>query len=101
MRKGYKVFPVNPTSKTIEGIEVYRDITQLPKDIDLYIFVVPWKSGLEIVTRLINMGKNNFWFQPGAGHPAIMEELEKHTEIKYSFDRCIMVKSKVAGDLEF
>jgi len=101
INKGYKVFPVNPALKEIEGYKVFNDIGLLPEDPDLYVFVIPWRSGLKTVKELIDKGKNNFWFQPGAESPEIMEYFKNKEGVKYSFNRCIMVKSMKRGDLEF
>ncbi len=99
--KGYDVIPVHPALTELQGEKVWNNIDEIPGNIDLYIFVVPWKSGFETLKKLVKSGKKKFWFQPGAWAPVIGEYLEKLEDIKFSYNECIMVRSKKAGDLRF
>ncbi|MCS7175519.1 CoA-binding protein [Pseudothermotoga sp.] len=90
--KGFEVYPVNPKAESIEGIKTYRDIEELPKDVDLIVLVVPPEIGIQVVEKAIRLGFKRLWFQPGAGSKQI-EDLLKNNGIEYSFGRCIMVET--------
>ncbi|WP_241240704.1 CoA-binding protein [Thermotoga sp. Ku-13t] len=92
LSKGFEVYPINPRSETIEGIKCYRDIEELPKDIDLIVFVVPPEIGIQVVEKAIRMGFKRLWFQPGAGSKQI-EDLVKNNGVEYSIGRCIMIET--------
>lgn len=101
LKKNYTVYPVHPVLKEIEKEKVFNNISSLPENVDLYVFVVPWEVGLKTVRELIKSGKNNFWFQPGAGNSEIESFFYDIEGINYSFNRCIMVSTMIKGDLKF
>lgn len=90
--KGFEVYPVNPKADSVEGIKSYKDIEELPKDIDLLVFVVPPEIGIQIAEKAMKLGFKRLWFQPGAGSKQI-EDLLKSNRVEYSFGRCIMVET--------
>lgn len=90
--KGFEVYPVNPKEESISGIKCYKDIEELPKDIDLIVLVVPPEVGIQVAEKAIKLGFKRLWFQPGAGSKQI-EDLLKNNDVEYSIGRCIMVET--------
>lgn len=90
--KGYEVLPVNPKYDEIEGLKCYRSVKELPKDVDVIVFVVPPKVGLQVAKEAVETGFKRLWFQPGAESEEIREFLE-NAGAEYSFGRCIMVET--------
>jgi len=76
--KGFEVLPVNPNYDEIERLKCYKSVKELPKDIDVIVFVVPPRVGLEVAKEAVEAGFKKLWFQPGA---------------EYSFGKCIMVET--------
>ena len=50
------VYPVNPSSPAVQGIQAYASISQVPRKIDLAVIAVPAASGQEVADRLILSG---------------------------------------------
>ncbi|WP_448522397.1 CoA-binding protein [Pseudothermotoga sp.] len=92
LSKGFEVYPVNPRSQVIEGVRCYRDIEELPRDVELIVFVVPPDVGIQVADKAIKLGFKRLWFQPGAGSKQI-EDLVKNNGVEYSIGRCIMVET--------
>ena len=90
--KGYEVLPVNPKYDEIEGLKCHRSVKELPKGVDVIVFVVPPKVGLQVAKEAVETGFKRLWFQPGAESEEICEFLEK-AGVEYSFGRCIMVET--------
>jgi len=90
--KGYEVYPVNPKYEEIEGLKCYKSVKDLPKDIDVIVFVLPPKVGLQVAKEAIKAGFKRLWFQPGAESDEIRKFLHEK-DVEYSFDRCIMVET--------
>lgn len=57
-QRGYKgrLYPVNPKYETIQGLPAYPDISDLPSDVDLYIFCVPAQATVELVEKAASHG---------------------------------------------
>lgn len=92
--KGFDVLPVNPKYDEIEGLKCYKSVKDLPKDVDIIVFVVPPEVGLKVVKDAIEAGFKKFWFQPGAESEEIREFLDK-VGAEYIFHRCIMVETSM------
>ncbi|MCX7654679.1 MAG: CoA-binding protein [Fervidobacterium sp.] len=94
VKKGYIVFPVNPNYEEIEGIKTYRSVQELPKDVELLVFVVPPQIGLEEMKKAYKFGFRKFWFQPGAESDDIITYSKTLKDAEFSFSKCIMVETK-------
>ncbi|EHR78716.1 CoA-binding protein [Thermococcus litoralis DSM 5473] len=92
LSKGFEVLPVNPNYDEIEGLKCYRSVKELPKDVDVIVFVVPPKVGLQVAKEAVEAGFKKLWFQPGAESEEIREFLER-AGVEYSFGKCIMVET--------
>jgi hypothetical protein len=90
--KGFEVYPVNPKSDTIEGLKCFKNLEELPKDIELLVFVLPPDQGLEETQKALNLGFKRLWFQPGAGSKDI-ESFLKNNDAEYSMGKCIMIET--------
>ena len=64
--KGISVLPVNLGRSTIEGVEAFAELADLPERPDIVNVVVPPDQGAEIVQQVSDLGWDNIWFQPGA-----------------------------------
>ena len=84
--RGYKVFPVNPKLKELEGVTCYGKVSDIPEKVDVADFVVPPPVTENILKECKELGLNRIWLQPGS---------ESHAAIKY----CNENKMKVIHDL--
>ncbi|ODN31454.1 CoA-binding protein [Fervidobacterium thailandense] len=92
--KGYDVVPVTPKYEQVEGIPTVKDVSDLPKDVDLIVFVIPPEVGILELEKAYKAGFRKFWFQPGAESDTIVELSRKLSDAEFSFVRCIMVETK-------
>ncbi len=88
--KGYKVVPVNPSEKEIEGAECYPDITSLPAFVRFVNVVLPPARSLSIIKQCAEKNIETIWFQPGAYDDTVVAECEK-LGVKSIYGPCIMV----------
>ncbi|HEX9805006.1 MAG TPA: CoA-binding protein [Candidatus Dojkabacteria bacterium] len=93
-QKGYKIFPVNNKSESIQGDQSYKKIEDLPEMVDVLDFVVPPEASLQIAKKAIKLGYKNFWFQPGSIDNEGLKELKKNTGINILHDVCVMIESE-------
>lgn len=92
-KKGYKVYGVNPNTKTIKDIPCYPDLASLPEKPDVVNFVVPPPVTAAIVEEGLAQGISNYWVQPGAGDEAVLERL-MHSGAETVFNHCVMAEMK-------
>lgn len=92
-RKKFDLVPVTPRYDEVDGLRTCRDVTELPRDVDLIVFVVPPEVGISEVRRAYDAGFRRFWFQPGAESEEIVRFSREHPDAEFSFFRCIMVET--------
>ncbi|AEH51285.1 CoA-binding protein [Pseudothermotoga thermarum] len=90
--KGFEVYPVNAYADEIEGMKCFKSLEELPKEVELLVFVIPPDQGFQEVQKAVELGFRRFWFQPGAGSKEI-ENFLKSRNIQYAMGRCIMVET--------
>lgn len=78
VKRGKRVYPVNPNAKEVEGYVCYPDLKSVPEKVDRVLIVVPPKLGVDVVKEALEMGITSVWFQPGAESGAATEYAEEH-----------------------
>ncbi|MCC6444739.1 MAG: CoA-binding protein [Armatimonadetes bacterium] len=64
--EGYKVFPVNPKEKEIEGLTVYKSVLDIPEPVETASFYVPPVVGLQVIEEVAQKGIREVYLNPGA-----------------------------------
>ena len=66
LRQGYDVYPVNPKEETIEGLESYASVLDVPVELDRITVYVPPAVGLELLDEIAAKNAKEVWINPGA-----------------------------------
>lgn len=64
--KNYKVYGVNPKLDELEGIKVYKNLSQVPEKIDVINMIVNPKFAKTYLEEAKGLGIKNVFFQPGS-----------------------------------
>lgn len=64
--KNYKVYGVNPKLDELEGIKVYKNLSQVPEKIDVINMIVNPKFAKTYLEEAKELGIKNVFFQPGS-----------------------------------
>jgi len=92
--KDHNVAPINPREESIAGLKSYSNVSDLSEKPSIINFVVPPNVGFQLTKDLVELGYDNFWFQPGAESDEISSYLESNSK-NYIDDKCIMVVTRV------
>ena len=65
-RKGYRVFPVNSQTDTVEGERCFRRLDDLPEKVDGVVTVVPPAQTKNVVEDCSRLGIARVWMQQGS-----------------------------------
>jgi uncharacterized protein len=90
---GYRVYPVNPRAKTIDGNPCYPSLASLPERPGVVNVVVPPTIGLRVAEEAAAAGIARIWFQPGAG----LAENVAHARalgLRVVYDACALVERR-------
>ncbi|MCF8002366.1 MAG: CoA-binding protein [Halanaerobiales bacterium] len=69
----YNVFPINPSLGDIDGIKVYKNLSEIKEDIDVVDMVVNPQIGKIVMKEINKLGIKNVWLQPGTRSDEIRE----------------------------
>ena len=88
--KGYRIIPVRPGSETILGEKVYRNLLEIPEEIEIDIVDIFRKPEEvpPIVEEAIQRRAKTVWMQEGVVNPEAAGRAEK-AGLKVVMDRCI------------
>jgi predicted CoA-binding protein len=64
--RGWKVYPVNPSAKEIEGIPAAASILDIPEHINRVTLYLPPKLGMGVLERVARCAPDEFYVNPGA-----------------------------------
>jgi predicted CoA-binding protein len=71
-QQGYHVVPINPHTDTVEGLQAYKSVLDVPGPIDMASFYVPPAIGLHLMDEVARKGISEVWLNPGAESEALI-----------------------------
>ena len=86
------VYGISPIYKDIEGAITYPSLSAINKKIDVAVFVVNPKFGIEYIKECQKLMINHIWLQPGTYDDALISLL-KDSNINYYLN-CVLVESE-------
>lgn len=67
LEKGYRVFPVHPSEKEIEGQPAHRSVLDIPEAVEIASFYVPPSIGLKVIEEVAQKeGMRVVYLNPGS-----------------------------------
>lgn len=89
-RKGYKLFPINPNTNTIDEDTCYPDLHSLPEKPGGVIFCVPPTQTENMIKEVKSEGINKVWFQLGAQSESAVRFCEENN-IECISNECVLM----------
>ncbi len=75
LQLGYRVFPINPRGGEIEGLTVYKSLSDVPeRPLTRITFYVPPLVGLDVLDEAAEVGCQELWLNPGSESEAMVEK---------------------------
>ncbi len=65
LKKGYKVYPINPKYEMVDGHPCYPSLEMLPEKPDVAVVVVPPTVTEKVVETCVRLGIGTVWMPPG------------------------------------
>lgn len=74
---GWDVYPVNTAESTIEDLTVYRDILEVPGELDRISVYVPPAIGLQLIEKIAEKNSGEVWFNPGSDSDELLDRAKE------------------------
>jgi len=71
--KGYTMYPIHPSASTLEGLQCYRRLSDLPEPVGGLVIVLHPQETEAIVKEAAAAGITRVWMQSGADSPAAID----------------------------
>ncbi|AJD03487.1 CoA-binding domain protein [Campylobacter lari CCUG 22395] len=88
---GYKIYPIYPKEDFILNERVYRNLKEIPFEVDTVVMFRKASFANEIFEDLLSKKIKNFWMQLGIINEEIMQKCKKYG-INCVQDRCIKIE---------
>ena len=72
--QGYRVIPINPHEREIEGEAAYPSVLDVPERIDMATVYVQPEVGLRLLPEFEQKQIGEIWINPGAESPELLAE---------------------------
>ena len=93
VKKGYKVFPVNPQYPEVLGMKCYPDLKSIPETIDIVdIFRNP-DDVMPVIEEAISVGARSVWMQLNVVNEQAAQKAEA-AGLRVVMDLCIAVEHR-------
>jgi predicted CoA-binding protein len=72
--QGYRVVPINPHEREVEGERAYASVLDVPGTIDMATVYVPPEVGIQLLPELAQKQIGEIWINPGAESDELLAE---------------------------
>ena len=96
MGRGFEMLPVNPKLEELDGVQCYKDISELPGDVKHALIMTPKSETLSAVGKAIDKGIHHIWVQQGAETDAVFD-LKKDHKVTMISKACILMFARPVG----
>ena len=90
-KKGYEVYPVNPSTRKVRDLTCYASVKDIPVVCDVADIVTPPEVTKKVVSECKEKGITRVWLQPGAESEEVIKFC-KENDIKVVYGLCVMVE---------
>jgi predicted CoA-binding protein len=73
LESDYKVFPVNPSEESIEGLKTYPRVEMIPEPVEIVSMYVPPAVGIKLLPGIAEKKPNEVWLNPGSESDDLIE----------------------------
>ena len=76
-KRGYRVIPVNPNEREVEGHPTFKSVVDIPGEVHLATIYVPGRVGVTVMDDVAKKGIREVWLNPGADDPAVVRRAKE------------------------
>lgn len=101
MEKGYDVVPVNSNTDSINGMQCYRSVNDIPGGISKLVLLTQKNQTLEVLQQAKQKGISEVWIQQMSETPEVIKFADENFNVVVSKQCLFMFVSPVKGIHKF
>jgi uncharacterized protein len=90
LENGFSIYPVNPNASTINDLECYTSVMDLPEEVKTLYILANKKNSEAIFEQALQKGIPNIWIQQGSETQEILRLASEHG-IQLIHGECLMM----------
>lgn len=90
-KKGYEVYPVDPSGVNVDDEPTYKSLKELPVIPEAVDMVINPVKGADFIDEAKELGIMNIWFQPGAENDNVLKKSVDYG-MNVIANQCVMVE---------
>jgi uncharacterized protein len=71
--KGYRVYPIHPSARSIKGIRCYPSVAEIPERVEAAVIVLPPAQAAIAIREAAAAGIRRVWLQQGSESPEVLK----------------------------
>jgi uncharacterized protein len=95
-KQGYRVYPVNWSAPTVDGIRCFSRLSELPERVNAVLVVVPPAQAVDVIRDAAAAGIHHVWLQQGAESPDVLR-LAAELGLDVVAGECILMFARPTG----
>ena len=95
-QKGYKLYPIHPGLKEIEGVKCYHSVKELPEHVKNLLLIIPPHQSDKTVREIPDSPVEHVWMHQGASSPESIRFCEENN-IDCIHGWCILMFAEPRG----
>lgn len=92
--RGFTTYAIHPRLTQIDGVRVYKKLSDLPEVPEVVDMVVNPDTGIKVMEEIRDLGIKYVWMQPGTRSDAIRDFAKEHDI--HLIEDCVLIR---AGEL--
>jgi len=78
VKRGYRVYPINPRIAKLQSMRCYGTLDELPVVPEVVVCALPPAATLEVIRSGVAHGVRRFWIQPGSESESVLSYLDEN-----------------------
>ena len=74
LRQGFEVFPVNPKGGRIEGLPVFKALSEIPVRLERISVYLPPATAMKLLPEIAEKGCRELWLNPGSESDELIQQ---------------------------
>lgn len=95
-RNGYRLYPIHPEAESIQGVQTYRSLAELPQKPAGVIINLPPPRTLEALREVAEAGIEEVFLQQGSESKEVLD-LCRELRLRAFYGSCAILNSKPTG----